>query len=76
MVSEVTWYEMHEGQVVQILHTGPFSKEYQSLIKMQQFMQEKNLEKNGFHHEIYLSDFRKTAPEKLTTILREPVKQL
>lgn len=41
---------------------------------MKAFMDAHNLQRNGQHHEIYLSDFRKTAPEKLKTILREPVK--
>jgi hypothetical protein len=40
------------------------------------FIKEKGLKRNGLHHEIYLSDFRKTSPEKLRTILREPVKKI
>jgi hypothetical protein len=45
-----------------------------SLKKLQAVMQQNKFERNGEHYEIYLSDFRKTAPEKLKTILREPVK--
>ena len=46
----------------------------EAVAEMPEWMKEKNLAKNGLHHEIYLSDFRKTVPSKLKTILREPVK--
>lgn len=72
-VKEVEWFEMYEGNCVQMLHTGPFSKEPESLALMAQYMAEQGLTHNGLHHEIYLSDFRKTEPAKLKTILREPV---
>ncbi|MCR6642920.1 MAG: GyrI-like domain-containing protein [Sporocytophaga sp.] len=65
---------MSEGICVQMLHLGPFSKEVETLKQMEIFMNENNLGKNGLHHEIYLSDFRKTSEDKLKTILREPVK--
>ncbi|MBN8783111.1 MAG: GyrI-like domain-containing protein [Terrimonas ferruginea] len=65
---------LEEGDVVQILHTGPFDKEPETLARLQEYMSDKKMGRNGFHHEIYLSDFRRTAPEKLRTILREPVK--
>lgn len=74
LANEVAFYEMEEGRVVQMLHVGPFSAEPATLKKIQEFMELHHLQKNGLHHEIYLSDFRKTAPEKLKTILREPVK--
>ena len=67
-------YSMNEGKCVQMLHNGPFATEPETLKQMAEFMQSKKLVKNGIHHEIYLSDFRKTNPEKLKTILREPVK--
>lgn len=70
----VSLLKLNEGRVVQMLHVGPFNKEPETLAHMMAFMREKGLQKNGLHHEIYLSDFRKTAPEKLRTILREPVK--
>lgn len=75
-LQELEWYSMNEGKCVQILHVGPFDTEPESLLKLQAVMEENNFKKNGEHHEIYLSDFRKTAPEKLKTILREPVKQI
>jgi hypothetical protein len=74
LAEEVHLFEMEEGRCVQMLHVGPFSKEAETLRQMMQFMSENNLVKNGLHHEIYLSDFRKTSEDKLKTILREPVK--
>ncbi len=74
MAQSVGHFILSEGQCVQMLHTGPFSTEPLSLARMNSFMQQRGLAKNGCHHEIYLSDFRKTAPDKLKTILREPVK--
>ncbi len=76
LVPEVEFVTMKEGKVVQVLHEGPFANEPVTLEKIQTFMLENNLQQAGLHHEIYLSDFRKTAPEKLKTILREPVKSL
>lgn len=58
-----------EGKGIQILHIWP-----ESLAKMRKLIEQKNLVENGLHHEIYLSDPRKIAPEKMKTILRQPVK--
>jgi len=69
------FYKTEEGLCVQVLHSGPFSEEPSSLRKIEAFMQENGLVHNGTHHEIYLSDFRESSPEKYRTILREPVKQ-
>lgn len=74
LISEVRFFAMTEGKVAQILHTGPFDTEPETLDKLKQFMTEHGLARNGLHHEIYLSDFRKTPPARLKTILREPVK--
>lgn len=67
-------FSMTEGKCVQMLHVGPFSKEPETLLRISDFITERGMARNGLHHEIYLSDFRTTAPEKLKTILREPVK--
>jgi hypothetical protein len=69
----VHFFEMTEGVCVQMLHVGPFADEPATLQKMLEFMRAKGMRQNGLHHEIYLSDFRKTAPEDLKTILREPI---
>lgn len=73
-IRKVSYFEMEEGKVVQMLHTGPFDNEPETLAKLNDFTTANALARNGLHHEIYLSDFRKTPPEKLKTILREPVK--
>lgn len=74
LLREVTYFEMNEGKVVQMLHIGPFDTEPVSLGVIYDFILGHGFGRNGLHHEIYLSDFRKTPSEKLKTILREPVK--
>ncbi|RQO30630.1 hypothetical protein DBR32_07805 [Taibaiella sp. KBW10] len=73
-IIDVAYFTLTEGKCVQMMHIGPFDKEPEILAIMKGFMDAENLGRNGLHHEIYLSDFRKTAPEKLKTILREPVR--
>lgn len=70
---DVELYLTKAGKAVQMLHVGPFDREIETLQQIQAFMQANGLGRGGRHHEIYLSDFRKTAPERLKTILREPV---
>ncbi len=65
---------LHEGTTVQMMHIGPFATEEQTLEKMERFLTEQHYIFHGKHHEIYLSDPRKTAPEKLRTVLRHPVR--
>lgn len=74
LAREVGLHTLHEGKCVQMLHVGPFDKEPETLAQIGAFCREHGFQQNGLHHEIYLSDFRKTAPEKLKTILREPVR--
>jgi hypothetical protein len=73
-IKSVSYFQMEEGKCVQIMHTGPFDREAETLEILKDFTMRHNLKRNGLHHEIYLSDFRKTSQEKLKTILREPVK--
>ncbi|MGB4869702.1 MAG: GyrI-like domain-containing protein [Candidatus Promineifilaceae bacterium] len=64
----------HEGQSVQIMHIGSYEDEAPTLHKLHhEFMPANQLAFNGRHHEIYLSDPRRVAPEKLKTVLRQPV---
>ncbi|WP_293451027.1 GyrI-like domain-containing protein [Planktotalea sp.] len=66
-----------EGKSVQILHIGPFSEEGPTLARLHnEYMPAQGLDWNSNHHEIYLSDPRRTAPEKLKTVLRQPVKSV
>lgn len=63
-----------EGRCVQTLHVGPFDEEAAVLVQMHhQFIPGEGLALTGTHHEIYLSDVRKVAPDKRRTILRQPV---
>jgi len=62
-----------EGAAAQILYVGPFSAEGPTIQRMHDFIHAAGKELRGKHHEIYLSDPRRTAPEKLKTILRQPM---
>jgi hypothetical protein len=73
-IREIQFEKIVEGKCIQIMHIGPYSTEPETINQIQDFMKENGLVENGLHHEIYLSDPRKTAPEKMKTILRQPVK--
>ncbi|MFN3867157.1 MAG: GyrI-like domain-containing protein, partial [Demequina sp.] len=62
-----------EGLCAQTLHIGPFADEGPVVEQLHRAVEDAGLEMSGRHHEIYLSDMRRTAPEKLRTILRQPV---
>lgn len=62
----------HEGRSVQIMHIGPYAAEAPTIARMHAFIAEQGGVPNGRHHEIYLSDPNRAAPEKLKTILRQP----
>ena len=65
----------HEALAVQIMHIGSYDDEAPTLVKMHRdFIPEHGFEMNGKHHEIYLSDPRRVTPEKLKTVLRQPVR--
>ncbi len=72
-VRDVKLEQVSEGQCVQILHVGPYEREPETIQVMKSFAAQKGLKLTGPHHEIYLSDPRRVAPEKLKTILRVPV---
>lgn len=68
-----------EGLCVQIMHTGPFDDEPATVAVMNKFLKESGYE-NDFnskrlHHEIYMSDARKVAPENLRTVIRHPIRK-
>ncbi len=66
--------EIHEGLSAQILHIGSYDNETASLDKLYAFVKQEGFEIAGYHHEIYLSDPRKVAEEKLRTILRYAIR--
>jgi len=64
---------LREGHAVEALHVGPYATEPETLERMSAAATAGGLEPHGAHHEIYLGDPRRTAPERLRTILRQPV---
>jgi len=75
LFKEVELTTLNEGRCVQVLHTGPYDREPESIRQMEAFAAGQGYRFDGLHHEIYLSDPRRVAPEKLRTILRIPVRQ-
>jgi hypothetical protein len=66
---------LREGLCVQLLHVGPYAAEPPNIEKIHRFIQENGLSFSGSHHEIYLSDPRRSKPAKMKTIIRQPVKK-
>jgi hypothetical protein len=62
-----------EGLAAQVMHVGTYAAEAPTIERLHAFIAEQNYARTGKHHEIYLSDPRRTAPEKLKTIIRQPV---
>lgn len=77
--SKVEFLTIREGLCVQCMHIGAYDDEPATIAAMEQFMKEQGYENdfsaNRRHHEIYLSDARRVAPEKLKTVIRHPVKK-
>lgn len=72
--AEVQLEVLEEGMCVQILHIGSYASEESSIKKMLAFIEANRLEVHGLHHEIYLSDPRRTPESKLRTIIRLAVR--
>jgi hypothetical protein len=66
----------HEGRCVQIMYVGDYRKEAATLATRlhDEFLPEHDLRPNGHHHEIYLSDPNRVAPERMRTVVRQPVR--
>ena len=76
-LDELRLEHLHEGPSAQILHVGSYDDEAPTLARLHdEWMPQQGLTFNGLHHEVYLSDARRTAPEKLRTVLRQPVRPL
>ncbi len=71
---KVRFEPFHEGKAAQIMHIGPYSTEGPNVQRIHAAIKAAGLQLSGKHHEIYFGDPRKTAPEKLKTVLRQPVK--
>lgn len=79
-LSKLRLEHFEEGTCVQVMHIGPYATEPATIEKMRAFALENgyrdNVGPNGLHHEIYIGDPRRSAPEKLKTVLRHPLKKV
>ncbi|MGT2801329.1 GyrI-like domain-containing protein [Streptococcus henryi] len=77
--SKVEFLSYEEGLCVQCLHVGLYDNEPETVALRHDFMAEKgyqlDISEKRYHHEIYLSDARRVAPEKLRTVIRHPIKK-
>lgn len=77
--SKVEFLHYEEGLCVQCMHVGPFDDEPATVEVMDEFIKAEgylnDITDKRYHHEIYLSDFRKCAPEKRKTVIRHPIKK-
>ena len=77
--SSVEYFTYDEGTCVQCMHIGPYDSEPETVTKMHEYMifegYELDINETRYHHEIYISDVRKTAQEKLKTVIRHPIKK-
>ena len=77
--SNVEFFTYDEGLCVQCMHVGPYDDEPKTVDMMHGFMEDEgyvlDITKKRLHHEIYLSDVRKVAPERLKTVIRHPVRK-
>lgn len=74
LLKDIKFEKLVEEKCIQVLHIGPYATEPETIAEMRKMMELNNFVENGLHHEIYLSDPRKTPPQKMKTILRQPVK--
>ncbi len=79
-LSKISFLSLDEGECVQCMHIGPYDDEPETIRAMHAFAEQSgyapDLSDTRLHHEIYISDPRKCAPEKLRTVIRHPVKRL
>ncbi len=68
----VRFETLHEGPSAQILHLGPYADETANIARLHDWIAANGYVRSGKHHEIYLSDPSRTAPEKLRTVVRQP----
>ncbi len=77
--SKAEFLTYDEGLCVQCMHTGPYDDEPETVARMHTFLEQEgyvpDITAQRMHHEIYLSDARKTEPEKLKTVIRHPIKK-
>lgn len=74
-LAKIRFESYHEGQAAQMMHIGPYVAEEPTITAIHDYIAQNNFERCGKHHEIYLKDPRKSAPEKLLTVIRQPFKK-
>ena len=72
-LDRVRFETYQEGTSAQLMHIGPYAAEGPNVARLHDFIAQHGYVRQGKHHEIYLSDFRRTAPERLKTVIRQPV---
>jgi hypothetical protein len=72
-LSKVRFEVFDEGLASQIMHIGPYAAEASTIEKLHKFIKDHGYKMRGKHHEIYLSDSRKSSPEKMKTVIRQPI---
>jgi len=75
MVDQVKLESFHEGLSAQVMHVSPYSEEGPTIQLLHDYITELGYRMRGDHHEIYLSDPRRSKPEKLKTIIRHPIEK-
>lgn len=75
-LDKLRFESLEEGTAGQIMYIGPYSDEGPTIQALHEFIENQGFELSGKHHEIYLSDPRRTAPGKLKTIIRQPCHSL
>jgi hypothetical protein len=73
-VARMRFEQFAEGRAAQLMYTGPYADEGPAIQRLHAFVAEQGYALAGKHHEIYLSDPRRTAPAKLRTVVRQPVR--
>jgi hypothetical protein len=71
--AKIRFESYHEGLSAQIMYFGPYADEGPTIQRLHEFIAESGHQLRGKHHEIYLGDPRRTAPEKLKTVIRQPM---
>jgi len=74
-LSKMRFESFHEGLAAQVMHFGPYSAEGPTIERLHNFIEENSYVLRGKHHEIYLTDPQRSAPEKMKTVLRQPIRK-
>lgn len=72
-IDKLRFEKFNEGKSAQIMHIGPFTEEGPTIEKLHAFIKQNNCELRDKHHEIYLTDIRRAAPQNWKTIIRQPM---